>query len=143
MFFKYITFRQKRTLKLNNKIVNKRKIHSKTLKKWFTAARSFFSQWKICVDRAAYFFLFFGRAADKEKRESEANTKKHVFTRRKWIQVIISKKKFFDFFAIAWAEPRFSVCPSVLSRPTARTERNCELGMVLKDWEFSRIVSRF
>jgi len=89
------------------------------IEKWFTAARSFFSQnqktEKFCVDRAAYFFLFFGRVADKKQTsESEANTKKHVFARRRWLQVKISKKKIFDFFAIAWLEPcPLSVRPSV------------------------------
>ena len=53
------------------------------------------------------------------------------------------QKKNFRFFAIAWAEPRFSVSLSVLSRPTARTERNYDIGMVLKFKKFFRIVSRF
>ena len=59
-----------------------------------------------------------------------------IFALARWLYVNISKKKIFDFFGIAWAEPRFSVCQSIWLRPTDRTERNYDLGTVSKDRVF-------
>ena len=67
--------------------------------------------WKICVDRAAYFFLFFGRAADNRNEWERSEHQKTRFRARAREMIICEnkQKKNFRFFGIAWAEPRFSV----------------------------------
>ena len=95
---------------------------------------------KFCVDRAAYFFLFFGQRSGQEKEWERSEHQKTRFRAWEMITSENKQKKNFRFFAIAWAEPRFSVRQSVLSRSTARTERYFRLGTVSKFRIFFSLV---
>jgi hypothetical protein len=73
-------------------------------------------------------FCFLAAHRTQEKRESEANTKKHVFTRGIWLYVILSKKKIFCHSVSRTSVLRQSVR---LSCHGLQPERN---GIMSSEW---------
>ena len=114
---------------LNRNIYLKRKIKIKkkkktlnTLKKMIHCCAFLFQSksknWKIlCWSRSIFLFVFWTRSGQKTNLRERSEHQKTRF--RAWEMIIgeNKQKKNFRFFAIAWAEPRFSVrlsvCPSV------------------------------
>ena len=95
-------FKHKNSILVLTATLKKRKKHSSTLKNLIHCCAFLFKSnqktEKLVLIAQHISFCFLWSEATQKTRESEADTKNDVFTRRRWLYVKISKKKNFRFF---------------------------------------------